>query len=107
MALTLLSQTRDPYQTAFAAQQGAHLQVAYDSRSDPQTIAATPQLLGATASGGPYPVTSLQFQAGSRKFGLDTIGRDDPGGGEPDGIRIRQAHLSLREGEVAARRVGP
>ena len=27
MAITLLSQTRDPYQAAFAAQKGAHLQV--------------------------------------------------------------------------------
>jgi len=103
MALTLLSQTRDPYQTAFAAQQGAHLQVAYDSRSDPQTIAATPQLLGATASGGPYPVTSLQFQAGSRKFGLDTIGRDDPGG-PVEQIRITAGHWPSSNDEIALTR---
>ena len=103
MALTLLSQTRDPYQTAFAAQQGAHLQVAYDSRSDPQTIAATPQLLGATASGGPYPVTSLQFQAGSRKFSLDTIGRDDPGG-PVEQLRITAGHWPSSNDEIALTR---
>jgi len=41
MALTLLSQTHDPYQTAFDAQKGAHLQVAYDSRTDPAAMAGT------------------------------------------------------------------
>jgi len=80
MALTLLSQTHDPYQSAFEAQRGAHLQVAFDSRTDPQAIAGTAQLLGTTASGGPYSATSLEFQAGSRKFSMDTFGRDDPGG---------------------------
>ncbi|HEX2645707.1 MAG TPA: hypothetical protein VHO95_00605, partial [Candidatus Dormibacteraeota bacterium] len=33
MALTLMSQTRDPYDSAFAAQSGAHLQVFFDGRT--------------------------------------------------------------------------
>ena len=41
MALTLIAQTRDPYQLAFEAQKGAHLKVAFDGRVDPATIAAT------------------------------------------------------------------
>ncbi len=81
MAVTLLSQTRDPYQAAFSAQNGAHLQVYYDGRVDPNLLTSTPSLIGASAAGGPYPVAEdTQFQLGSRKFGLQTIGRDDPGG---------------------------
>jgi putative ABC transport system permease protein len=80
MALTLMSQTRDPYQTAFAAQKGAHLQVAYAGSTDPQLLAATPASIGASASGGPYPGTNLEFVHRGRKFFLDTFGRDNPGG---------------------------
>jgi putative ABC transport system permease protein len=80
MALTLMSQTRDPYQTAFAAQRGAHLQVGFSGASDPQLLATTPAIIGASASGGPYPATNLEFIHGNRKFFLDTFGRDNPGG---------------------------
>ena len=103
MALTLLSQTHDPYQTAFDAQKGAHLQVAYDSRTDPAAMAGTSRLIGATAFGGPYPVTSLQFQAGSRKFGVDTIGRDDPGG-DVEQLRITAGRWPSTNDEIALTR---
>ena len=103
MALTLLSQTHDPYQTAFEAQQGAHLQVAFDSRTDRQAVAATAQLLGATASGGPYPATSLEFQAGSRKFAVDTFGRDDPGG-PVEQLRITSGRWPSSNDEIALTR---
>ena len=48
MALTLVSQTRDPCQTAFAAQKGAHLQVAFIGTADPQLVASTPAIIGAS-----------------------------------------------------------
>ena len=80
MALTLMSQTRDPYQTAFAAQKGAHLQVTFHPSADPQLLATTPSILGASASGGPYPATSLQFKHAGQTFNVETFGRDNPGG---------------------------
>ena len=80
MAVTLMSQTRDPYQTAFQAQKGAHLQVAFNPTTDPKLLAATPAAIGATAFGGPYPSTNLEFKYGDRKFNLTTLGRDNPGG---------------------------
>ena len=49
IALTLTSQTRDPYQAAFEAQKGAHLQVAYKAGTDPQLLSRTPAMIGATA----------------------------------------------------------
>jgi putative ABC transport system permease protein len=103
MALTLLSQTHDPYQTAFEAQQGAHLQVAFDSRTDPGAMASTAQLLGATASGGPYSATSLEFQAGSRKFSVETFGRDDPGGAVEQ-LRITSGRWPSSNDEIALTR---
>ncbi|MDQ6721170.1 MAG: FtsX-like permease family protein [Candidatus Dormibacteraeota bacterium] len=80
MALTLMSQTRDPYQTAFAAQRGAHLQVAFSGGTDPALLAGTPATIGASAFGGPYPGTNIEFIHGARKFFVDTFGRDNPGG---------------------------
>src|SRR5437588_3649336 len=80
MAVTLLSQTRDPYQTAFAAQKGAHLQVSFNGNSDPTLLATTPASIGASSFGGPYQATSLEFKYGDRKFNTYTLGRDNPGG---------------------------
>jgi putative ABC transport system permease protein len=80
MAVTLMSQTRDPYQTAFQAQQGAHLQVAFNPSTDPTVLATTPATIGASAFGGPYSATNLEFKYGDRKYYQNTFGRDNPGG---------------------------
>jgi putative ABC transport system permease protein len=79
-ALTLMSQTRDPYQIAFDKQRGAHLQVAFNATTVPQLLGNTPALLGASASGGPYPASNIQFRFGDRKFYVDAVGRENPGG---------------------------
>src|SRR5205807_2556854 len=68
MAVTLMSQTRDPYQTAFQAQKGAHLQVTFNPKTDPKLLAATPAAIGASAFGGPYLATGLEFKYGDRKY---------------------------------------
>ncbi len=80
MALTLMSQTRDPYQAAFNAQKGAHLQVSFHPGTDPQVLATTPAIIGASAAGGPYPATSLQFKHAGQTFNVETFGRDKPAG---------------------------
>ena len=80
MALTLMSQTRDPYQAAFDAQKGAHLQVSFHASADPQLLATTPAIIGATAAGGPYPATTLEFKHAGQTFYIETFGRDDPAG---------------------------
>ncbi|HET7419481.1 MAG TPA: FtsX-like permease family protein [Candidatus Dormibacteraeota bacterium] len=80
MALMIVSQTSDPYMTAFQDQRGAHLQVYFDPKTDPALLAQTPSLIGAVAYGGPYRATEMQFQAGGHKYAVTTIGRDDPNG---------------------------
>jgi len=80
MALTLMSQTRDPYQAAFDAQKGAHLQVSFHASTDPQLLATTPGIIGASAAGGPYPATTLEFKHAGQRFNVETFGRDNPAG---------------------------
>jgi putative ABC transport system permease protein len=80
MAVTLMSQTRNPYDAAFQAQKGAHLQVTFNASTDPQLLATTAATIGAAKFGGPYPATNLQFKFGDRTFFLNTFGRDNAGG---------------------------
>lgn len=83
LALTLLQQTSDPYDRAFEAQHGAHLQVYFDaSRVSREQAAATSDLIGATAVGGPYPVSGVHLERGTQKLGTNTQvqGRDQSGG---------------------------
>ena len=80
MALTLMSQTRDPYQTAFAAQKGAHLQVSFHPTTDAKLLATTPAIIGASAAGGPYPATTLEFKHAGTTFNVEVFGRDNPAG---------------------------
>ena len=103
MALTLIAQTGDPYQMAFVAQKGAHLQVGFDSRVDPGRLAGTPTLIGASAYAGPYRATDLQFQSGGHKYVVTTIARDSPGG-DVGQLRITGGHWPFSASEVALTR---
>ncbi|HAC46669.1 MAG TPA: hypothetical protein DCF65_11470 [Chloroflexi bacterium] len=103
MALTLSSQTRDPYQAAFEAQKGAHLQVLFKGTTDPQLLATTPALIGASSFGGPYPATDLQFKSGDRKFYMTTIGRDTAGG-EVEVLNITSGRWARANDEIVLTR---
>ncbi|HEY8951466.1 MAG TPA: hypothetical protein VIP78_02765, partial [Candidatus Dormibacteraeota bacterium] len=100
MALMLISQPSDPYKAAFEAQKGAHLQVGFDSRLDPGTLIGTASLIGATAYGGPYRATELQFQSGGHKYAMPTYGRDNPGG-DVEQLRIAAGHWPAGDNEIA------
>ena len=103
MTLTLLSQARDPYQAAFDAQKGAHLQVTFDSRVDPATLAGTPALIGAVAFGGPYPATDMQFRTGGHKYLVTTIARGNPNG-DIEQLRITAGRWPAAGNEIALTR---
>jgi putative ABC transport system permease protein len=100
MALMLISQPSDPYKAAFESQKGAHLQVGFDSRIDPGTLARTPSLIGATAYGGPYPATGLQFQSGGHRYAVTAYGRDNPNG-DVEQLRISTGHWPAADNELA------
>ena len=103
IALTLIAQTRDPYQLAFEAQKGAHLQVGFDGRIDPSTLAGTPALIGASAHAGPYRATDMQFQSGGHKYEVTTIARDNPGGDVGE-LRITGGYWPSHDNEIALTR---
>src|SRR2546429_5442977 len=103
MAFMIVSQTSDPYRTAFAAQKGAHLQVFFDPRTDPGTLAGSPPLIGATAYGGPYYATDMQLQLAGHKYQVTTIGRDNPSG-DVEQLRITSGHWPSADNEIAITR---
>jgi putative ABC transport system permease protein len=100
MALTVIAQTKDPYQAAFTAQRGAHLQVVYDGAADPGIITRTPSLIAASASGGPYLETGLQFQIGGHKYTATAVGRDNPGG-DVEQLRVVAGRWPATAAEIA------
>ena len=100
MTLSLLAQTHDPWQTAFDAQRGAHLRVEFDGRTAPATLAGTGARIGATALGGPYRATPVQFQTGGHKYNVTAVGRDDPGG-DVSQLRITGGRWPSGGSEVA------
>src|SRR6202521_5036277 len=103
IALTLIAQTKDPYQTAFEAQRGAHLVVDFDGKVDPGTLATTPAAIGASAFAGPYRATGLQFQSGSHKYTVTAIARDNPGG-DVGQLRITGGRWPSSGNEIALTR---
>ncbi len=103
MALMLISQPSDPYKAAFEAQKGAHLQVGFDTRLDPGTLIGTASLIGATAYGGPYRATEIQFQSGAHKYVMPTYGRDNPNG-TVEQLRISAGHWPAGDNEIALTR---
>jgi putative ABC transport system permease protein len=103
MALTLMSQTRDPYQAAFAAQKGAHLQVSFHPSTNPQLLAATPAIIGASAAGGPYPATTLEFRHSGTTFFVEALGRDNPSG-DVEVLNITSGHWPRANDEIVLTR---
>jgi putative ABC transport system permease protein len=103
MALMIVSQTSDPYKTAFQAQKGAHLQVYVDGRTDAGTLGGTSSLIGATAYGGPYRATDIQFQTGGHKYTLTAIGRDNPNG-DVEQLRVTNGRWPSSDNEIALTR---
>jgi len=103
MALTLIAQTGDPYQLAFEAQKGAHLQVGFNSRTDPATLAGTPARIGVYSYAGPYRATEMQFQSGGHKYVVTTVARDNPGG-DVGQLRITGGHWPSSDTEIALTR---
>jgi putative ABC transport system permease protein len=103
MALTLMSQTRDPYQAAFAAQKGAHLQVSFHRTTDPQLLATTPATIGAAAAGGPYPATTLEFRHSGTTFFVEAFGRDNPAG-DVEVLNVSSGHWPRANDEIVLTR---
>ena len=87
LGLTLLQTSSHPWERAFEAQRGAHLTVLFDRHKvDPEQLARTPGLIGASQVGGPWPWVETSYELGAHmaiggggfKFPLITVGRESP-----------------------------
>src|SRR5262249_38449837 len=87
LAVSLLTASASPYRTAFENQNGGHVLASFDSRfATADQVSGTANSPYVTAHGGPWPVVTLPFEAGSSKVQLNVLGREDPGG--VDSLRI-------------------
>ena len=104
MGLTLLQTSLDPWERAFEAQRGAHLQVRFDSRLISRAdVERTASLIGASAWAGPWLAGGVAYQMGSRRFGLGTLGRDNPQAAV-EVIRLTSGRWVRRPGEIVIER---
>ncbi|MFI5844610.1 FtsX-like permease family protein [Catenuloplanes sp. NPDC051500] len=97
----LLVASRTPFDSAFAAQNGAHLIVEADPgvATAEQFAAATPA--GVVARSGPYPLTIVNFGSGPglRPPPLTVVGRAEPGG-DVDRVEVTAGRWVTGPGEI-------
>lgn len=104
IGLTLLQTSTAPWDRAFEEQRGAHLAVVYSREAvTAEQLRATPSLIGATASGGPWSHAEAQLQRGTKKWQLNVVGRDDPAG-DVEILRLTGGRWPQAAGEVAVTR---
>jgi putative ABC transport system permease protein len=112
LALGLVVDSGSPFDTAFAAQRGAHLVATVDAgRATAAQLRATAGLPGVTASSGPFPqVTFTPLLPGPPGSGgqftgppLTLVGRAAPGG-PLDDLDLQQGRWPQRPGEVVLSR---
>jgi putative ABC transport system permease protein len=105
LALGLVVDSASPFDTAFAAQRGAHLVVTVNAdRATPQQLAATGRLPSVTALSGPFGEVTVTPQIGADSGGgfsgppVTLVGRRSPGGPLHD-LTLIQGHWPRRPGE--------
>jgi putative ABC transport system permease protein len=104
IALTLIAESSHPYDRAFEDQRGAHLVAFFDTgKTTSARVAATQQLLGASATGGPWPAVNVPFKHGNGKDTLSVVGRDDPGG-RVEILRLTAGRWVKAPGEIVLTR---
>ncbi|HEV8403750.1 MAG TPA: ABC transporter permease [Candidatus Limnocylindrales bacterium] len=69
LALSILVETNEPFDHAFAAADGAHLIVDYGASATDAQLAATARASGVTASAGPWPVAGFALRGKGGIFG--------------------------------------
>ena len=112
LALGLVVDSNSPFDTAFAAQHGAHLVATVDGgKATPARLRATGRLPGVTASSGPFPeVTITPLVPGPPGSGgkftappATLAGRATPGG-PLDDLTLEQGRWAQRPGEIVLSR---
>jgi len=112
LGLTLLQTSSHPWERAFEAQRGAHLTVLFDRHKvDPEQLAGTPGLIGASLAGGPWPWVATSYELGTHMaiggggfaFPLITVGRESPQA-DVEVLRLVAGHWVRGPGEIVITR---
>ena len=69
LALSILAETSEPFDRAFAAANGAHLVIDYGAATTDAQLATTTSVAGVTASAGPWPVAGFALRGKEGVFG--------------------------------------
>jgi putative ABC transport system permease protein len=109
LALGLVVDSASPFDTAFAAQRGAHLVITVNAdRATPTQLAATGRLPSVTALSGPFGEVTVtpQIKAGAGGGGfsgppITLVARRSPGG-PLDDLTLIKGHWPQRPGEFVA-----
>lgn len=102
VAGSLMVAANAPFDHAFAQQHGAHITAQFDpAEATHARIEATGRLAGVTASGGPYPLTTIRpvGQDGGRLPTLTLAGRSGPRGAVDD-LDLKSGRWAAKPGEV-------
>lgn len=102
VAGSLMVAANAPFDHAFAQQHGAHLTAQFDpAEATRARIEATGRLDGVTASGGPYPLTSIRpvGRDGGHLPTLTLAGRSGPRGAVDD-LDLKSGRWAAKPGEV-------
>lgn len=109
LAAGLLVASHAPFDTAFAAQRGAHVTAEYDgTKATEGQVAATAHVAGVTDAAGPYPILSISPHVGRNGAGMPVgdllppmtiVGRADASG-SVDQLRITSGRWATASDEV-------
>ncbi len=104
LALTLVVDSRSPFNHAFVSQHGADVAAIVDTaRATPAELAATTRLPQVTASAGPFPMITATDQVGKGPNGflppLTFVGRASPRG-PVDKLTLQSGHWPRGPGQV-------
>jgi putative ABC transport system permease protein len=101
LALGLIVASSAPFDHAFAAQRGAHLDVVINpARVTTGELAATTRLPQVTAAAGPFSVVTITPSQGGYPLGPLTVsGRANPGG-PVDDVTLQAGHWATAPGQL-------
>ena len=101
LGLALLNANNSPFDHAFAAQNGADVNVTADpSRATAAEFAATRHVSGVTAAAGPFDMTTVQLEFQGQPWGSNTlVGRAEPGG-PVDDVVLNAGHWADGPGQL-------
>jgi len=105
---SLLVASRAPFETAFAAQRGAHLTAWFDAATvGPDRLSATGSAGGVTAAAGPFPTASLAATLdGNTLPPMALVGRATPDG-DVDAVTLTEGSWASGPGEIVLSADGP